>query len=134
MDDETAITEMTSATEVTSAAVFVRRIGAFSGVFAPTILSILGVLLFLRMGWVVGNAGLGGALMMLGLALLITVCTGLSMSSIASNTRVGDGGAFAVLTRSLGFEVSGVIGLPLFSRARCSSPCASSGSAKGSCG
>ncbi|MBX2801441.1 MAG: hypothetical protein KTR31_27440 [Myxococcales bacterium] len=113
MEDETAITEVTSAT-VTSAIVATRQIGAFRGVFAPTLLAILGVIAYLRIGWVVGHAGLGGALLMLGLALMITVCTGLSLSSIASNTRVGDGGSFGVISRSLGFEVSSAIGVPLF--------------------
>lgn len=111
MEDETAVTEMTSIVEVQGAPM--RRTGTFGGVFAPTVLSILGVLLFLRLGWVVGNAGLGGALLMLGTSLVITITTGLSLSSIASNTRIGAGGPFEVLTRALGFEISGVIGIPL---------------------
>lgn len=111
MEDDTAVTEMTSITHFSL--VPRHKTGTFGGVFAPTILSILGVLLFLRLGWVVGNAGLGGALTMLGFALVITVTTGLSLSSIASNTRIGDGGPFEVLTRSLGFEISGAIGIPL---------------------
>ena len=57
MEDETAVTEMTSITELSGAPM--RKTGTFGGVFAPTILSILGVLLYLRLGWVVGNAGLG---------------------------------------------------------------------------
>lgn len=36
------------------------RLGMFGGVFMPTILTIMGVL-YLRVGWTVGNAGLGGA-------------------------------------------------------------------------
>ncbi len=38
-----------------------RKFGAFAGVFTPTLLTILGVIMFLREGWIVGNAGLGGA-------------------------------------------------------------------------
>ncbi len=112
MDDEqTAVTEMTSISEITMLAG--RKVGAFGGVFAPMVLSILGVILYLRVPWVVGNAGLGGALLMLAMALVITVCTGLSLSTIASNTRVGEGGTFGVLSRSLGFEVGAAIGVPL---------------------
>lgn len=90
------------------------KFGAFTGVFTPTLLTILGVIMYVRLGWVVGNAGLGGALAVMGLALLITTCTGLSLSSIATNTRIGDGGPYAIMNKSLGLEVGGSIGIPLF--------------------
>ena len=90
------------------------KFGTFTGVFTPTLLTILGVIMYVRMGWVVGNAGLGGALMVMGLALLITTCTGLSLSSIATNTRIGDGGPYAIMNKSLGLEVGGSIGIPLY--------------------
>ncbi len=90
------------------------RFGTFTGVFTPTLLTILGVILYVRTGWVVGNAGLLGAFAILGLAILITTCTGLSLSSIATNTRIGAGGPYAIMTRSLGLEVGGSIGIPLY--------------------
>lgn len=90
------------------------RFGTFTGVFTPTILTILGVIMYVRLGWVVGNAGLGGALLILGLGMLITVCTGLSLSSIATNTRIGPGGPYAIMNKSLGLEVGGSIGIPLY--------------------
>ncbi len=90
------------------------RFGTFTGVFTPTLLTILGVIMYVRIGWVVGNAGLGGALIILGLGLLITACTGLSLSSIATNTRMGPGGPYAIMNKSLGLEVGGAIGIPLF--------------------
>ena len=43
-------------------------LGTFAGVFTPSILTILGVILFLRMGFVVGSAGLGRALLIIALA------------------------------------------------------------------
>ena len=70
--------------------------------------------MYLRTGWVVGNAGLLGALAIILLAHVITVCTGLAVSSIATNTRVGAGGAFAIISQSLGLEVGGSVGIPLF--------------------
>ena len=91
-----------------------RRFGAFKGVFTPTLLTILGVIMYVRLGWVVGNAGLLGAWLILLLALGITLCTGLSLASIATNTRIGDGGPYAIIARSLGLEAAGSIGLPLF--------------------
>lgn len=90
------------------------RFGTFGGVFTPSILTILGVIMYLRFGWVVGNAGLAGALLIVGLAHLITIATGLSVSSIATNRRVGVGGAYFMISRSLGAPVGAAIGIPLF--------------------
>ncbi len=88
--------------------------GTFGGVFVPNILTILGVIMYLRMGWVVGNAGLQGALVMVLIANLITLFTAFSISSIATNMRMKGGGAYYLISRSLGAEVGGSIGIPLF--------------------
>ena len=91
-----------------------KKFGTFGGVFTPTLLTILGVIMYLREGWVVGNAGLGGAFLIILLSFTITGCTGLSMSSLVSNIRVGAGGAFSMISQSLGLEVGGAVGLPLY--------------------
>jgi amino acid transporter len=91
-----------------------KRFGAFSGVFTPSILTILGVVMYLRAGWVVGNVGLGGALAIVVLAHVISVITGLSISSIATNRTVGPGGAYYMISRSLGGPTGAAIGIPLF--------------------
>jgi len=91
-----------------------KKLGTFAGVFTPTILTILGVIMYLRLGWVVGNAGLGGALLIIVLAKLITVSTGLSIAAIATNTRVGAGGSYALVSRSLGLEAGSAVGIPLY--------------------
>ncbi len=88
--------------------------GTFAGVFTPTLLTILGVIMFLRLPWVVGNAGLLGTWLILALAFGITAATGLSLSSIATNTRLEAGGPYAIIARSLGLEVGGSVGVPLF--------------------
>ena len=88
--------------------------GTFTGVFTPTLLTILGVIMYLRLPWTVGNAGLLGALAIIGLANGITAATGLSLSSIATNTRLGAGGPYAVISRALGFEIGGSVGVPLY--------------------
>ncbi len=88
--------------------------GTFTGVFLPTLLTILGVIMFLRQGWVVGNAGLLGAWLIILLAFSITICTALCLSSITTNIRIGAGGAFSVISQSLGLEVGGSIGIPLY--------------------
>ncbi len=91
-----------------------RKLGTFEGVFTPTILTILGVIMYLRLGWVVGNAGFGGALLIILLAKVVTISTGLSIASIATNTRVGAGGSYALISRSLGLEIGSAIGIPLY--------------------
>lgn len=90
------------------------RFGTFAGVFTPTLLTILGVIMYLRLPWVVGHGGLLGGLLVVGLALLITTTTGLSLSSIATNTRLGAGGPYGIIARALGLEVGGSIGVPLY--------------------
>jgi amino acid transporter len=91
-----------------------RKYGTFAGVFTPTLLTILGVIMYLREGAVVGNAGLGGAWLIIGLVCGIVACTALSMSSITTNIRIGAGGAYSIISQSLGLEMGGSVGLPLY--------------------
>jgi amino acid transporter len=91
-----------------------RKFGAFAGVFTPSILTILGVIMYLRFGWVVGHAGLVGALLIVALSHVISLATGLSVSSIATNRTVGVGGAYYMISRSLGAPVGASVGIPLF--------------------
>jgi len=91
-----------------------RRFGTFAGVFTPSVLTILGVVMYLRVGWVTGQVGLLGAISIILLAHLITVATGLSVSSIATNRTVGVGGAYNIISRSLGAPAGAAIGIPLF--------------------
>ncbi len=91
-----------------------RRFGTFEGVFTPTLLSILGVIMYLRLGWVVGQVGLFSALVIIIVSNFITLATALSMSSIVTNIRIGTGGAYSIITKSLGIEAGGSIGIPLY--------------------
>jgi amino acid transporter len=88
--------------------------GTVEGVFIPTLLTILGVIMYLREGWVIGNAGLLGAWLIILIAFGITLSTALSLSSITTNIRIGAGGAFSIISQSLGLEVGGSIGIPLY--------------------
>jgi len=89
-------------------------LGTFAGVFTPSVLTILGIILFLRLGFVVGNAGLGRALMILLLANGISVLTSVSLSAIATNLKVKGGGDYYLISRTLGLEFGGAIGIVLF--------------------
>ena len=90
------------------------KFGTFGGVFSPTVLTILGVIMYLRLGWVVGNAGLLGAIAIILLAKSITICTGLSMASITTNIKIGAGGAYSIIAKSLGLETGGSVGIPFY--------------------
>jgi len=89
-------------------------LGTFEGVFTPSILTILGVIMYLRLGWVVGNVGLARTLLIITIATSITLLTGLSIAAIATDQRVRIGGAYYMISRSLGLETGGAVGIPLF--------------------
>ncbi|MBT8341210.1 MAG: amino acid permease [Desulfatitalea sp.] len=89
-------------------------LGTFAGVFTPSILTILGIILFLRTGYVVGSAGLARALLIIGIANLISVLTSVSLSAIATNLKVKGGGDYYLISRTLGLEFGGAIGVVLF--------------------
>ncbi len=90
------------------------KLGTFGGVYTPSILTILGVIMYLRFGWVVGNVGLLGTLLIVTLSTSITFLTSLSISAIATDRIVKGGGAYYMISRSLGIEVGGAVGIPLF--------------------
>ena len=90
------------------------KFGTFGGVFTPSVLTILGVIMYLRLPWVVGSAGLYGALGIILVAHIISVSTGLSISSIATDKNVGAGGPYYIVSRSLGLPIGGTLGLALF--------------------
>jgi amino acid transporter len=88
--------------------------GTFGGVFTPSILTILGVIMFMRAGFVVGEAGIGGAVLILLIAKAITLTTAFSIAAISSNMRTRGGGAYFLISRVLGPEFGGGIGVALF--------------------
>ncbi len=67
--------------------------GIFKGVYTPSLLTILGVIMYLRFGWVLGNVGLTQTLLIVVLSTSITFLTALSIAATATNIRVGGGGA-----------------------------------------
>ncbi|MFH1319586.1 MAG: hypothetical protein ABII90_02905 [Bacteroidota bacterium] len=91
-----------------------KKFGTFAGVFTPSILTILGVIMYMRMGWVVGESGLTGALIIIMIAHVISVSTGLSISSIATDKKIKTGGIYYMLSRSLGLPMGGAIGITIF--------------------
>ena len=91
-----------------------KKFGTFAGVFTPSILTILGVIMYMRLGWVVGNSGLLGTIAIIIIAHVIAVTTGLSVSSVATDKKIGAGGIYYVLSRSMGIPIGGSIGIAIF--------------------
>jgi solute carrier family 12 (sodium/potassium/chloride transporter), member 2 len=90
------------------------QFGTFKGVFTPSILTIMGVIMFLRFGWVLGNVGLFRTLLIVTIATGITFLTALSISALATNMKIKGGGAYYIISRSLGLETGAAVGIPLF--------------------
>jgi len=86
----------------------------FQLVFRPAVVAMLCVMLYLREGWVVGNAGILGAALLILLTFFIVGSAALVLSSVSTNARIGGGGILSILGRSLGFESGGSIGIPLY--------------------
>ncbi len=98
------------------------RFGTFTGVFLPSILTIIGVVMFLRLGNLVGKLGIGWTLAILLAAESIAVATGLSISSLSTNTPVKSGGPYFIISRALGPGLGASIGLTYFISQALSTP------------
>ncbi|KAF1463670.1 Solute carrier family 12 member 1, partial [Pygoscelis antarcticus] len=103
--DETAVSK-----EEENKAGFV-KFGWVKGVLVRCMLNIWGVMLFIRLSWIVGQAGIGLGIIVIGLSVVVTTLTGISMSAICTNGVVRGGGAYYLISRSLGPEFGGSIGL-----------------------
>lgn len=95
-------------------AVAKKKFGTFLGVYLPSTLTVLGLIMYLRFGWVVGNLGLPLTIVVVVLANIITFITGLSAAAIATNIKVGVGGVYYLISRSLGLETGGAIGIAFY--------------------
>ncbi|XP_030623113.1 solute carrier family 12 member 7 isoform X1 [Chanos chanos] len=87
------------------------QMGTFIGVYLPCLQNILGVILFLRMTWIVGTAGILEAFIIVAMCCSCTLLTAISMSAIATNGVVPAGGSYYMISRSLGPEFGGAVGL-----------------------
>ncbi|XP_065666504.1 solute carrier family 12 member 2 [Hydra vulgaris] len=87
------------------------KFGWISGVLVPTMLNIWGVVLFLRIPWIVGQSGVLEASAIVVLSTIVTVLTSMSMSAICTNGEVKRGGAYYMISRVLGPKFGGSIGV-----------------------
>lgn len=90
------------------------KLGTYGGVFVPTALNVLSILMFLRFGFILGQLGVICTVGLLLLSYLINLLTTLSISAISTNGTVRGGGAYYMISRCLGPEFGGSIGLVFF--------------------
>ncbi|KAK9478341.1 amino acid permease-domain-containing protein [Lipomyces japonicus] len=92
----------------------VPKMGTFSGVFIPTTLNVLSILMFLRFGFILGQVGVIAMIGILVISYVIDLLTVLSISAISTNGTVRGGGAYYMISRSLGPEFGGSIGIVFY--------------------
>ncbi len=91
-----------------------KKFGTFSGVFTPSILTILGVIMYLRFPAIIGQAGLINTIGIIVIAHIISITTSLSVASLSTDKPVQNGGTYFMISRSLGLPIGGTLGLALF--------------------
>jgi hypothetical protein len=87
------------------------ELGAFQGVYLPCVTNILSVVIFLRINYIVGEAGIFQAYVILFFSTATTFLTVLSMNAIATNGKIRTGGVYYMISRSLGPSNGGSIGI-----------------------
>jgi solute carrier family 12 sodium/potassium/chloride transporter 2 len=87
------------------------QLGWIQGVLIPVILNIYGVMLFLRMGWIVAHSGIVQSLIIIAISAFICLVTTLSLSAISTNGDVKSGGIYYIVSRSLGPEFGASVGV-----------------------
>uniref|UniRef100_T1KKM7 SLC12A transporter C-terminal domain-containing protein n=2 Tax=Tetranychus urticae TaxID=32264 RepID=T1KKM7_TETUR len=90
------------------------QLGTIAGVYLPCIQNIFGVILFIRMVWIVGTAGVPAAFLIVFICCSVTFCTSISLSAIATNGIVPAGGSYFMISRALGPEFGGAVGVLFF--------------------
>ncbi|KAL0108379.1 hypothetical protein PUN28_015133 [Cardiocondyla obscurior] len=87
------------------------KLGWIQGVLIPCLLNIWGVMLFLRLSWVVAQAGILQTIVIIGISAVVCVITTLSLSAISTNGEVKGGGIYFIISRSLGPEFGASVGI-----------------------
>ncbi|GMS83795.1 hypothetical protein PENTCL1PPCAC_5970 [Pristionchus entomophagus] len=85
--------------------------GTWDGVFTTVMVNIFGIIVFLRMGWIVGTAGVANAILLLGICTALAVITVFSAIGIVERCRIQSGGIYFLVSHVLGGQIGGAVGL-----------------------
>ena len=94
------------------------KLGTINGCYVPCLLNIMGIILFERLGWGIGQVGVSGVLIIFLIAEIQSIITVLSLCAIVTNGNMRAGGSYYMISRTLGPEFGGSIGI-LFYAAYC---------------
>uniref|UniRef100_A0A158P6V2 AA_permease domain-containing protein n=1 Tax=Angiostrongylus cantonensis TaxID=6313 RepID=A0A158P6V2_ANGCA len=85
--------------------------GTWDGVFTTVMVNIFGIIVFLRMGWIVGTAGVANAILLLGFCTILALITVFSAIGIVERCQIQSGGIYSLVSHVLGGRVGGAVGL-----------------------
>lgn len=85
--------------------------GTWDGVFTSVMMNLLGVVIFLRMGWMIGNAGLSLTIVIIVLSMLVVLIVTLSGIGVCERCKVQSGGVYFLISHVLGARIGGCVGL-----------------------
>ncbi|XP_048251115.1 solute carrier family 12 member 8-like [Haliotis rufescens] len=85
--------------------------GTWDGVFTSCLINILSVVIFLRMGWIVGNAGIGLSIVTVLLSVSIVLIVALSAIGVCERCRMESGGVYFLISHVLGGRIGGSVGI-----------------------
>jgi amino acid transporter len=87
------------------------KFGTVKGVYIPNVLQMIGVILFMRLGWILGHVGMWTMGFVITLSSTLILLTSLSMTAIVTNMKMKGGGSYYLISRSLGVEFGGAVGI-----------------------
>ncbi|XP_045780275.1 solute carrier family 12 member 8 [Maniola jurtina] len=85
--------------------------GTWDGVFTSCLINIFGVIVFLRSGWMVGQAGLVNAVLIVIFTVFVALISVLSAVGICERCRIESGGVYFILAHTLGSRLGGALGM-----------------------
>ncbi|XP_015377910.1 PREDICTED: bumetanide-sensitive sodium-(potassium)-chloride cotransporter-like, partial [Diuraphis noxia] len=89
------------------------KLGWIKGVTIPCLLSTWSVMIFYKMPWTLGQAGILISIIIIFLSMLIILFTNFSLSVISTNGKIKGGGLYSIVSQSVGPELGVVIGMLL---------------------
>ncbi|KAI3639150.1 hypothetical protein MIR68_002680 [Amoeboaphelidium protococcarum] len=88
--------------------------GTLVGVIIPNLQVMVGILLFIRLPFIIGYSGVTHTLFIILMSMILVLLTTMSMSAICTNGVVSNGGLYYLISRSLGKDIGITSGFLLY--------------------